>query len=88
MRTFPVVLRRGHGGNQRGRAFHAFWLATTQLQRGSLDQACHTATAALESATAVGSERVTGQLREFQQRLAPFSKEPAAMMFEVRRGPC
>lgn len=78
------VLRRGHRGNQRGRAFHAFWLATTQLQRGNLDQACHTATVALESAAAVGSERVTGHLREFQQRLAPFGKEPAAVMFEAR----
>ncbi|MEU7370057.1 hypothetical protein AB0B92_31745 [Streptomyces hygroscopicus] len=78
------VLRRGHGANQRGRAFHAFWLATTQLQRGNRDQACHTATVALESAAVVGSERVTGHLREFQQRLAPFGKEPAAVMFEAR----
>lgn len=41
------ALRRGHRTNHRGRAFHAFWLARTQLQRGKLDEACHTAMDAL-----------------------------------------
>ncbi|MGP4001459.1 hypothetical protein [Streptomyces sp. 8N706] len=76
------ALRREDASNHRGRAFHSFWLATTQLQRGNLDEACDTATAALETATSVGSERVTGHLREFHQRLAPYSKEPVAVAFE------
>ncbi len=59
------ALRRENHANQRGRAFHSFWLARTQLDQGKLDQACRTATQALESASAVASERVTGHLREF-----------------------
>ncbi|MGW0901384.1 tetratricopeptide repeat protein, partial [Streptomyces goshikiensis] len=46
------ALAREDPANQRGRAFHAFWLARTQLQRGKLDQACHTAMAALVPAAA------------------------------------
>ncbi|MGW1074247.1 hypothetical protein [Streptomyces sp. NPDC002537] len=83
----PLVadaLRRGHSGNHRGRAFHSFWLASIQLQRGNLDQACHTASGALEIASAVESERVTGHLREFHQRLAPHWREPAVRAFETR----
>lgn len=78
------ALRREPVGNQRGRAFHTFWLATTQLQQGKVEEACHTATTALETATVVGSERITGHLREFHQRLAPFNKEPTAITFEAR----
>ncbi|QKW51049.1 hypothetical protein [Streptomyces buecherae] len=79
-----AALRREPDNNHRGRAFHGFWLAITQLQRGNVDQACHTATQALETAAVVGSERITGHLREFHQRLAPVSKEPAALAFEAR----
>ncbi|GAA2653582.1 hypothetical protein GCM10010307_65270 [Streptomyces vastus] len=43
-----TTLRREDRTNQRGRAFHAFWLARTRLDQGKLDQACHTATQALE----------------------------------------
>ncbi|MCF3146668.1 hypothetical protein [Streptomyces platensis] len=78
------ALRREPESNHRGRAFHSFWLATTQLQRGKVEKACHTATVALETATAVDSERITGHLREFHQRLAPFRKEPAAIAFEAQ----
>ncbi|MFE0175145.1 helix-turn-helix domain-containing protein [Streptomyces sp. NPDC059002] len=78
------ALRRENHSNQRGRAFHAFWLARTQLDQGKLDQACHTATQALESASVVASERVTGHLREFYDQLAPHRQEPVALAFEAR----
>jgi tetratricopeptide (TPR) repeat protein len=77
-------LRREDRTNQRGRAFHSFWLARTQLDQGKLDQACHTATQALGPASAVASERVTGHLREFYGRLAPHRQEPVALAFEAR----
>lgn len=83
----PLVadaLRRAHPDNHRGRAFHSFWLANIQLQRGNLDEACHTAAGALEIATAVDSERVTGHLREFHELLAPYRREPAAAAFETQ----
>lgn len=78
------ALRREAQANQRGRAFHAFWLARTQLDQGKLDQACHTATQALETASAVSSERVTGHLREFYDQLAPHRQEPVALAFEAQ----
>ncbi|MCZ0974119.1 hypothetical protein O1L55_28345 [Streptomyces albulus] len=78
------AMRREHGTNQRGRAFHAFWLARTQLQLGKLDQACHTATAALEPASAVASERLAGHLREFYGQLTPYRGEPVTAAFEAR----
>ncbi|WP_432094040.1 hypothetical protein [Streptomyces sp. bgisy100] len=78
------ALRREHRSNHRGRAFHAFWLARTQLQRGKLDEACHTATGALALAAAVSSPRVSGHLREFYEQLEPFRREPAAVAFEAR----
>lgn len=78
------ALRREHRSNHRGRAFHAFWLARTQLQRGKLDEACHTARDALAPAAAVSSQRVAGHLREFYEQLEPFRREPAAVAFEAR----
>lgn len=78
------ALAREDPANQRGRAFHAFWLARTQLQRGKLDQACHTAIEALVPAAAVSSERVAGHLREFYEQLAPYREVPAAVAFEAR----
>ncbi|MDI3424297.1 helix-turn-helix domain-containing protein [Streptomyces luteolus] len=78
------ALQREDRTNQRGRAFHAFWLARTQLDQGKLDQACRTATQALETATAVASERVSGHLREFYGQLAPHAQEPVALAFEAR----
>ncbi|MCP9958464.1 MULTISPECIES: hypothetical protein [Streptomyces] len=78
------ALHREHRSNRRGRAFHAFWLACTRLQRGKLDEACHTATEALTSAMAVGSRRITGHLREFREQLEPFRREPVAVAFETR----
>ncbi|MEU5125409.1 hypothetical protein [Streptomyces mobaraensis] len=81
----PLVaeaLRRSHPSNHRGRAFHSFWLANIQLQRGNLDQACRTAREALPLASTIDSERVVGHFREFRQRLVPYRKEPAARDFE------
>jgi tetratricopeptide (TPR) repeat protein len=78
------ALQREKDTNQRGRAFHAFWLARTQLQLGKLELACHTATEALKPASAVASERVASHLREFYEQLAPFREEPAAVAFEAR----
>ncbi|WP_345982704.1 hypothetical protein [Streptomyces sp. DSS69] len=78
------ALRREHASNHRGRALHAFWLARTQLQRGKLDEACRTAMEALPAAAAVSSQRVSGHLREFNEQLEPFRREPAAVAFESR----
>ncbi|WP_432148269.1 hypothetical protein [Streptomyces sp. bgisy029] len=78
------ALRREQASNHRGRAFHAFWLARTQLQRGKLDEACHTAMNALAPAAAVSSQRVAGHLREFYEQLEPFRREPAAVAFEAQ----
>ncbi|WP_432041956.1 helix-turn-helix domain-containing protein [Streptomyces cadmiisoli] len=78
------ALRREDRTNQRGRAFHSFWLARTQLDQGKLDQACRTATEALEPASAVASERVSGHLREFYGQLTPHRQEPVALAFEAR----
>lgn len=78
------ALRREDHTNQRGRVFHSFWLARTQLDQGKLDQACDTATQALEPASAVASERVSGHLREFYGQLAPHGQEPVALAFEAR----
>ena len=78
------ALRRESSSNHRGRAFHAFWLARTQLKLGKLDQACRTATEALDPASSVASERVAGHLREFYDELAPHRREPVAVVFESR----
>ncbi|SMF67766.1 hypothetical protein [Streptomyces sp. Amel2xC10] len=83
-RLIADALRRETRTNQRGRAFHSFWLARTQLDQGKLDHACRTATQALESASAVASERVSGHLREFYDQLAPHRQEPVALAFEAR----
>ncbi|MGW4227458.1 helix-turn-helix domain-containing protein [Streptomyces bauhiniae] len=83
----PLVedaLRREYRSNHRGRAFHSFWLARIQLQRGKLDEACHTAMDALAPTVTVGSQRVVGHLREFCEELEPHRREPVAVAFESR----
>ncbi|MGV9320427.1 helix-turn-helix domain-containing protein [Streptomyces sp. NPDC003660] len=83
----PLVeeaLRGEYRSNHRGRAFHSVWLARIQLQRGKLDEACHTAMDALPPAVAVGSQRVVGHLREFCEQLEPHRREPVAVAFESR----
>ncbi|MEU3855510.1 hypothetical protein [Streptomyces sp. NPDC029554] len=78
------ALRRETRNNQRGRAFHSFWLARTQLDQGKLDQACYTATQALGPASAVASERISGHLHEFYSQLAPHRNEPEVLAFEAK----
>ncbi|MFI1962888.1 helix-turn-helix domain-containing protein [Streptomyces pathocidini] len=86
-RAEPLIaegLRREKVAQQRGRAFHAFWLATAQLQQGKLDHACHSARLALDLAATVDSPRVAGHVHEFHQRLEPYSREAPVIAFEQR----
>jgi hypothetical protein len=66
------ALRREPETNLRGRAFHSFWLARTQLQRGQVEAACVTASDALHLSTTVDSPRVTAHWQEFRHLLTPF----------------
>ncbi|MFE2601443.1 helix-turn-helix domain-containing protein [Streptomyces sp. NPDC059396] len=86
-RAEPLIaegLRRETGAQQRGRAFHAFWLATAQLQQGKLDAACHSAGLALDLSASLDSPRVAGHVHEFHQRLAPYARETPVIAFEQR----
>ncbi|MGP3951781.1 helix-turn-helix domain-containing protein [Streptomyces sp. 7N604] len=87
-RAEPLIvegLRREKAAQQRGRAFHAFWLASTQLQQGKLDQACHSAEIALDLTAAIDSPRVAGHVHEFHRRLVPYAREAPVIAFEQRR---
>ncbi|MFF1377118.1 hypothetical protein [Streptomyces sp. NPDC058308] len=84
-RAEPLIcegLRREKAAQQRGRALHAFWLATTQLQQGKLDAACDSAGIALSLTASIDSPRVTGHVREFHHRLAPYAREAPVIEFE------
>ncbi|WP_229919451.1 hypothetical protein [Streptomyces minutiscleroticus] len=86
-RAEPLIaegLRRERVAQQRGRAFHAFWLASTQLQQGRLDDACRSAGLALDLSAVIDSPRVAGHVHEFQRRLAPYAREASAIAFEQR----
>lgn len=86
-RAEPLIaegLRREHGSQQRGRAFHAFWLASTQLKQGKLDAACRSAGIALDLSATIDSPRVAGHVREFHGRLAPYARETPVIAFEQR----
>jgi hypothetical protein len=86
-RAEPLIaegLRRESAAQQRGRAFHAFWLATTQLQLGSLDAACESAGLALDFAASLDSPRVAGHVREFHRHLAPHAREASVIAFEQK----
>jgi tetratricopeptide (TPR) repeat protein len=73
------ALRSEPETNLRGRAFHSFWLARTQMQRGNVDAACKTADDALNLSTTVNSPRVAAHLQEFRRLLTPFrSSRPVA----------
>ncbi|MFC1434164.1 hypothetical protein ACEZDB_26290 [Streptacidiphilus sp. N1-3] len=78
------ALRSEPETNLRGRAFHSFWLAKTQLQRRQVEAACSTATEALDLALAVDSPRVTGHLHELRPLLAPFHSFRPVMELEER----
>ncbi|WP_455361886.1 helix-turn-helix domain-containing protein [Streptomyces sp. SYSU K21746] len=86
-RAEPLIaegLRRERSGQQRGRAFHAFWLASTQLQQGSLEDACSSAGLALDLTAAIDSPRVAGHVHEFHRRLTPYAREAPVIIFEQR----
>ncbi|MGP9021178.1 helix-turn-helix domain-containing protein [Streptomyces sp. BR1] len=86
-RAEPLIaegLRREKAAQQRGRAFHAFWLASTQLQQGKLDAACHSAGLALDLTASIDSPRVAGHVQEFHRRLRPYACEAPVIAFEQR----
>ncbi|MFE5029236.1 helix-turn-helix domain-containing protein [Streptomyces sp. NPDC056656] len=86
-RAEPLIaegLRRERAAQQRGRAFHAFWLASTQLQQGRLEDACHSAGLALDLSAAIDSPRVAGHVHEFHRRLMPYARETPVIAFEQR----
>ncbi|MEW2082900.1 helix-turn-helix domain-containing protein [Streptomyces sp. NPDC005283] len=86
-RAEPLIaegLRRERSGQQRGRAFHAFWLASTQLQQGRLEDACHSAGLALDLSAALDSPRVAGHVHELHRRLTPYARETPVIAFEQR----
>ncbi len=87
VRAEPLIaegLRREHADQQRGRAFHTYWLASTQLQQGKLDQACDSAGLALDLATAIDSPRVSGHVQDLHRRMLPYAREAPVLAFEQR----
>lgn len=68
------AIKRQDPSNTRTLAFHTFWLASTRLQAGDLDEACRKATGVLELAASVDSARITGHIQEFQRMLKPFER--------------
>jgi hypothetical protein len=83
-RLIAEGLRRENHGQVRGRAFHTFWLASTQLRNGDLDRSCSTASMALDLATNVDSPRIVGHVREFHARLADHAHEDPVLAFEAK----
>lgn len=77
-------LRRENTDQQRGRAFHAYWLASAQLQLGKLDEACTSAGLALDLAAAIDSPRVSGHVQELHRRMLPYAREAPVLAFEQR----
>ena len=78
------ALRNEPETNLRGRAFHSFWLARTQLQRRQVEAACRTASEALDLSTTIDSPRVTAHLQEFRHLLAPFRLVRPVVELEAR----
>lgn len=86
-RAEPLIaegLRREATDQQRGRAFHAYWLASAQLQLGKLDEACTSAGLALDLAAAIDSPRVSGHVQELHRRMLPYAREAHVLAFEQR----
>jgi hypothetical protein len=75
----------GSGADRRRRqAISRSVLATAHLQQDRLDEAVGTATLALETLSAVHSERSVQALRDFRRRLEPRRGEPVVQEFERR----
>jgi hypothetical protein len=73
---------RANAERRRRQAISRSVLATAHLQQNRLDEAISTATAALDTLSAVHSERSIQALRDFRRRLAPHHKEPIVQEFE------
>ncbi|MFE4977295.1 hypothetical protein ACFRAR_34955 [Kitasatospora sp. NPDC056651] len=78
------ALRAELTANLRGRAFHSFWLARTQLQRRQVELACSTATEALDLAAVIDSPRVGSHLQEFRHLLEPYRANALVAMLVER----
>ncbi|GAA1225632.1 hypothetical protein GCM10009665_15110 [Kitasatospora nipponensis] len=78
------AMRSEAPANLRGRAFHYFWLARTQLQRREMELACATAGRALDLAVEVASPRVLAHLQEFRLLLVPYRTARPAAELSVR----
>ncbi|MCX4236499.1 helix-turn-helix domain-containing protein [Streptomyces ortus] len=86
-RAEPLIaegLRRENADQRRGRAFHAFWLASAQLQLSKLDEACANAGLALDLTAAIDSPRVSGHVQELHRRMLPYAREAPVLAFEQR----
>lgn len=86
-RAEPLItegLRREDADQQRGRAFHAYWLAKAQLQLGRLDDACTSAGLALDLTAVIDSPRVSGHIHELHRRMLPYAREAPVLAFEQR----
>lgn len=84
-RAEPLIaegLRRENADQQRGRAFHAYWLASAQLQLGKLDEACTSACLALDLTAVIDSPRVSGHVQELHRRMLPYAREAPVLAFE------
>ncbi|WP_418957649.1 transcriptional regulator [Streptomyces tritici] len=68
----------------RRRAIGLVLLASAQVQRREVEQACHTGTRALELLGALRSSRGAEYLEDLQQRLEPYATEPAVREFGAR----
>ncbi|MFI5756178.1 transcriptional regulator [Streptomyces sp. NPDC051569] len=68
----------------RRRAIGLVLLATAQVQRREVEQACHTGTRAVELLGTLRSSRGAEYLDDLQQRLDPYSTEPAVREFSAR----
>ncbi|WP_030572004.1 hypothetical protein [Streptomyces aureocirculatus] len=68
----------------RRRAIGLVLLATAQVQRREVEQACHTGTKAVELLGTLRSNRGAEYLDDFQQRLEPFREEPVVREFGAR----
>jgi hypothetical protein len=61
--------------NVRARALHTTLLATVQAGQGEIDAACDTASRALAAAPELTSARLNVRLRDFAQRVSPYSDQ-------------
>ncbi|MFE9256757.1 transcriptional regulator [Streptomyces sp. NPDC006879] len=68
----------------RRRAIGLLLLATSQVQRREIEQACHTGTAAAALLSGLRSNRGAEYLADLQQRLEPFQEEAPVREFSAR----